>query len=65
MFEYLCFHKRNFSLILFFILFHSNHCWVSFTGFAEAYNDVFEADIRVYGSIISTTTDEAEGKKTF
>lgn len=32
--------------------FTSNHCWVSFSGFAEAYNDVYETKIKQYGSLL-------------
>ncbi len=34
------------------ILTLSNHCWLSFSGFAEAYNDIFEDRITKYGHII-------------
>ncbi len=45
-----------------FLLFASNHCWVSFSGFAEAYNDVFEDEVKKYGSNISTCISDTENK---
>jgi hypothetical protein len=31
----------------------SNHSWVSFSGFSEAYNDVYEVEIEKYASVFS------------
>ena len=39
----------------------SNHCWVSFSGFAETYNDTYEDEVKQYGCIIDED-DEIEGK---
>ena len=43
-------------------LFSSNHCWVSFSGFAEAYNDTYENEVKQYGRCIIDKDDEIEGK---
>jgi hypothetical protein len=41
---------------------NSNHCWVSFSGFAEAFNEVYEDEIRQYGRCITETDDGLGGK---
>ncbi|CAB4029202.1 Hypothetical predicted protein, partial [Paramuricea clavata] len=30
----------------------SNHCWVSFSGFAEAYNEIYQEEIKLYSSLV-------------
>ena len=39
--DYLRQKLRSFDLIFF----HRNHCWVSFNGFLEAYNEVFSRKV--------------------
>ena len=45
--------------------FSSNHCWVSFTGFAEAYNDIHENSIEKHASLFMNDNMEAEGINNF
>lgn len=37
-----------------FVFLFSNHCWVSFSGFTEAYNVVYADEIQKYGQVIGS-----------
>ena len=44
----------------------SNHCWVSFTGFSEAYNDVYENSIEKHATLFTSVDNmETEGINNF
>ena len=58
-----CIVTTNFSLTLVIIFYQlSNHCWVSFSGFAGAFNDIYEDEVRQYGECMIEKDDGLEGK---
>ena len=55
----------TYCIKLYDFIFSSNHCWVSFTGFSEAYNDVYENSIEKHASLFMNDNMEAEGINKF